>query len=153
MNKILLLLFVFLKNNYSFIENIIHQEYNIICKDNNPYCDKIHPLYQECGELLFDIWLSLDLLLSVSVEFNDYEILYLHIEKKIKNIYEKIKIIIHEQNIIEHKEDNKKLIVYLKKIASHQIVKYNDILLKNILQCQSKILIKNNILNSNIFIL
>lgn len=139
MNRIILLFLILWSKTNTFIENVIEQEYSLICQDKNIHCDCIHILYNECGQLLFNIWLSLDLLLSVNVNFNDYDELYLHLENKIKIIHDKITKI-NNHNSKTHLLDNKKLLFYINKITSHQIIKYNDILLINITDCKKKIM-------------
>ena len=138
MNKIILLFLIFYNKTKPFIENIFQQEYSVICQDINNDCQNIHNLYYECGSLLFNIWLSLDLLLSVNINFDDYDTFYNHLKYKINNIYNKIKII-KEINNRNHLLDNKKLLFYIKKIINHQIIKYNENLLFEIKKCETKI--------------
>lgn len=145
MNKIILLFLILCHKTHTFIENITQQEYSLICEDKNIDCKNIHSLYNECGALLFNIWLALDLLLSVSVNFNDYDELYNHLEKNIEIIYDKI-IKIKELNHQKHIFDNNKILFYINKIMNHQIIKYNEKLLLNIKKCKQKtieILIEN----------
>ncbi len=138
MNKIILLFLILHNKINPFIENVITQEYSIMCNGKKSNCINIDILYQECGLLLFNIWLSLDLLLSVNIDFNDYDSFYFVLQNKIDLLYDKILTIV-EKNDTEHNLDNKKLIVYMNKIIKHQIVKYNDSLLFNINKCKQKI--------------
>lgn len=139
MNKILLLFLIISYKTKTFIENINEQEYSVICEDKNSSCKNIHILYNECGQLIFNIWFSLDLLLSVSIDFNEYNNIYKILENKINKIKKKLEIIIKTNNKI-HTLDNKKLLFYINKIKSHQIIKYNDILLNQIQNCQKTII-------------
>jgi hypothetical protein len=139
MNKIILLVLIIYNNTKSFIENINRQEYSLICEYKSSNCQYIHSLYTECGALLFDIWLSLDLLLSVSVDFNDYNKFYYYLKKKIKTIDNTI-IKIQEEKNKNHILDNQKLLFYVQKIMDHQIIKYNDRMLFFMKECKKKIL-------------
>lgn len=145
MNKIILLIVIAYNKTNTFIENINRQEYSIICEEKNHNCLYIHSLYEECGALLFDIWLSLDLLLSVNVDFNDYIKFYEHLEKKI-TIVDNIIFKILKNNNKKHLLDNQKLLFYIKKIIKHQIIKYNENILFIMEKCKKKI--KKN-LNDN----
>jgi hypothetical protein len=138
MNKIILLITILYNKTNTFIENINQQEYSIICEEENIHCMYIHSLYEKCGSLLFDIWLSLDLLLSVNADFNDYNKFYEHLEKKI-TIVDNIILKINENNDKKHLLDNEKLLFYIKKIIKHQIIKYNENILCIMEKCKQKI--------------
>jgi hypothetical protein len=140
MNKIILLFLLIYNKTNTFIENVIQQEYSLICEEKNSSCEYVHSVYNECGSTLFNIWLSLDLLLSVSInDYDDYNIFYNYLEDTMQMIKNKI-IKIKEENNKKHILDNKKLFFYIQKIMGHSIIKYNESLLSIMKECKEKII-------------
>lgn len=134
MNKIFFLFFLCIKYCFCFIEQTIIQEYSILCEKNNFECEKNHILYTNIGKLLFDLWLSLDLLFSVFIDFSHYDDIYENLNKKIIIIKENI-IKLQEIKNDRHILDIQKLLQCINEISQHQIIKHTENLKNQLKNC------------------
>lgn len=139
MNKIILFFTFFHPIIYSFIENRIPQEYHIICRELNKKCIDIHPLIEECGIVLFNLWLKLDLLYSISMDDYSYDKFYKNINKKIDDLYNVLLTLKNNDIDQSHQKDIEKILFYFDIIKQHQIIKYTEEILENILRCHELI--------------
>lgn len=143
MNKFSIIMLMKINLLSPFAEHTIEQEYAILCDKKNNSCDEIHLLINKTGALLFDLWLTLDLLLSITVDFAYYEEIYENINNKINEIKNTI-VQISAINDPDHTQDGQKLLSLIQKMKHHQIIRYTEILYKSISKCENE-LEKNNV--------
>jgi hypothetical protein len=150
MYQIILLFILLYQTIQPFTKNSSNQEYSVLCQQENTHCLYLHELYKTCGILLFNIWLSVDLLLSIKIDYDQNELLYTQLEYKINILHENINAIVNNSDN-NHGEDSKKLLTYIEKIAVHPLIKYNDQLLIPISNCQ-KLLSNITVIKNNTFL-
>jgi hypothetical protein len=122
-----------------FTEHTIQQEYALLCDKKNTECYEIHSLMNKTGTLIFDLWLTLDLLLSITVDFAYYEEIYENINNKINEIKKTIIEIKAIADIDEHSEDTQKLLSLIEKMKHHQIIRYTELLYESISKCENEL--------------
>lgn len=132
--KIIMIVFFFMKMN-SFVNKSDIHEYEIICEDANDNCIQLHDQYKMCGKLIFDLWLFLDLMQSVSIEDNQYDLLYGNIMLKIMQIYD-ILLILYVNDESEHFLDKEKIHYFIQKIKNHPIIYSIDFFKSIIFLCE-----------------
>lgn len=138
MNKFSIIMLMKINLLIPFTEHTIQQEYALVCDKKSNGCYQIHSLISKTGALLFDLWLTLDLLLSITVDFAYYEEIYENINNKIDEIKNTI-IEIKAISDITHLQDTQKLLSLIQKMKHHQIIRYTELLYESISKCESEL--------------
>jgi hypothetical protein len=133
-NIFILIIILFIKINLSN-ENTIYHNYD------KEYLHFLHCMdfdYDRIKTELFDVWFTLDLFFSMSIEYDYCQIIYDQIHEKMSNVLNSLQLLsllktAHKE--IVSRQEVEKLLYQVVCMQQHQIIKYIDVLYDDFASC------------------